>query len=145
MPLPPITVQLSKFEQLEIVRQEIEARETELKHIEKQIRDCMFELERQRYLQTIHPIFQQLAKPEQAAHRPQLHAGREAVAGAIQNMQAALAALEAETAGQNAPPSRNPGLQRPTGVGSGQQAAAAPRRAKFDSFDDFRAARGPGS
>jgi len=143
MALPPIAVQLSKFEQLEIVRQEIEARETELKHVEKQIRDCMFELERQRFLQTLHPIFQQMTKPEQAAHLPQLNANRESLSGAIQSMQGALAALEGETAGQHAPPSRNPGLQR-AGPGAAPAAGAAPRRAKFDSFEDFRAAKGPG-
>jgi len=141
MPLPPITVQLSKFEQVEIVRQEIETRETELKHVEKQMRECMFELERQRFLQTLHPIFQQMTKPEQAAHLPQLSATRESLAGAIQNMQATLTALEAETLGQHAPPSRNPGLQR---APAGAPAAGAPRRAKFDNFEDFRAAKGPG-
>jgi hypothetical protein len=74
-----------------------------------------------------------------------LNANREALAEAIESMQGALNALQAETAGQHAPPSRNPGLQRPA-ASSGQQAAAGgPRRAKFDSFDDFRAARGPGN
>jgi hypothetical protein len=142
MAMPPVTIQLSKFEQLEILRQEIEAKETELKHIEKQIRDCMFELERQRFLQTIHPIFQQMTQPEQAPHLPHLHANREAIAGAIQNMQAMLAALEAETAGQHAPPSRNPGqFQRP---GAPAAAPGAPRRAKFDSFEDFKASKGQG-
>src|SRR5262245_60922262 len=142
MALPPITIQLSKFEQLEIVRQEIEAKETELKHVEKQIRDCMFELERQHYLQQLHPIFQQMQEPEMAPHLPQLNANREAIAGAIQNMQGALAALEGETQGQHAPPSRNPGsLQRP---GTPAAASGAQRRAKFDSFEDFRAAKGQG-
>jgi hypothetical protein len=138
---------LSKFEHLEIIRAEIEVRETELKTVEKQIRDCMFELERQRFLQTLHPIYQQMTKPEMAAQLPQLNATREAVAGAIQSMQASLAALEAETAGQHAPPSRNPGLQRVGGAPNTSgtaPATGAPRRAKFDSFEDFKAAKGPG-
>jgi hypothetical protein len=140
MALPPIAIQLSKFEQIEILRAEIELREGELKLVEKHIRDCMFELERQRYLQTIHPVFQQLPPPEQAANLPQLHANRETLSDAVQAMQATMQALEGETAGQSAPPSRNPGLQRPGAAAP----AGAPRRAKFDSFEDFKANKSGG-
>ncbi len=142
MASPPIAITLSKFEQLEILRAEIELREGELKQVEKQIRDCMFELERQRFLQTIHPVFAQLAPPEQAANLPQLHANRETLADAVRTMQAMMTQLESETAGQSAPASRNPGLQRP---GAPAPAAGAPRRAKFDSFEDFRATKPGGT
>ena len=135
MALPPITVQLSKFEQLEILRGEIELREGELKTAEKQIKDCMFELERQRFLQGVHAVFQQLPPPEHAANLPQLNANRQVLADAIETMQAMMKQLEGETVGQAAPASRNPGM-RP---GPAQPQGAAPRRAKFDSFDDFRA------
>ena len=141
MALPPIQIQLSKFEQLEIVRAEIELREKELKQTEKSIREVLFEVERQRYLQTIHPIFSQLPPPEQAANLPQLHANREALAAAIEAMQAAVKALEGATAGQTAPPSRGLGALRQQQAGAGGSAAgapaaatAAPRRAKFDTF-----------
>lgn len=143
MASPPIAVTLSKFEQLEILRAEIELRESELKGVEKQIRDCLFELERQRFLQTIHPVFSQLAPPEQSAHLPQLNANREMLADAIRSMQAVMTQLESETAGLSAPPSRNPGLQRPGAPAPA--AGAAPRRAKFDSFEDFRAAKPGGT
>ncbi|HYF48928.1 MAG TPA: hypothetical protein VEJ63_05965 [Planctomycetota bacterium] len=143
MALPPIQIQLSKFEQIEILRQEIELREGELKQTEKSIREVLFELERQRYLQTIHPIFGQLPQPQQAATLPQLQANREALADAITTMQTALTALESETHGQTAPPSRNPSVlrQQQAGGAGAAGAAGAPRRAKFDSFDDFRANR----
>jgi len=141
MALPPIQIQLSKFEQLEILRSEIELREGELKQTEKSIREVLFEQERQKYLQTIHPIFSQLPPPQHAATLPQLHANREALGEAIVVMQTAFQALEAETHGQNAPPSRNPSVLRSAAGASGAAApaAGAPRRAKFDSFDDFRA------
>jgi hypothetical protein len=145
MALPPIHLQLSKFEQIEILRAEIELREGELKQAEKQIRDTLYELERQRYLQSVHPIFSQLPPPEQAANLTQFNANREALGEAIQAMQTTLGALEAETAGQVAPPSRGLNTPRPgtaPGTGAG---ALPPRRPKFDSFDDFRANKGGGN
>jgi hypothetical protein len=143
MALPPIQLQLSKFEQIEILRAEIELREGELKQVEKQIRDTVYEIERQKYLQSVHPIFNQLPPPEQVNNLPQFNANRDALAEAILAMQTTLAALESETAGQAAPPSRAPGVNRP---GTNPAAAAGvPRRAKFDSFDDFRANKTGGS
>ena len=136
MALPPIQVQLSKFEQIEILRAEIELREQELRQTEKQIRDLLFESERQKYLRSVHPIFNQLPAPESAAHLPQLNANRDALGEALEAMRSSLAKAEAETAGQTAPPSRNPaaGLPRP----------AQPRAARFDSFDQFRANKSNG-
>jgi hypothetical protein len=127
----PITVHLSKFEQLEILRTEIEAREEQLKQTERQIRQILYEMERQRYLQTLHEIFVQLPPPEGAENLEQLNQIRDALGDAILAMQAALKQLEAETAGQSAPPPR-PGMlkqmaaQPPSGANLG-----APRR-KFD-------------
>jgi len=138
MAAPPITVQLTKFEQIEILRAEIETRDEELRKTEGQIRDILFEIERQRYLQALHPLFAKLSPPQEAANLPQLQTHKDALRGAIQVMEAALAALEKETAGQAAPASR--GLGRP---GAGPAGAAGPRR-KFDSFDDFRANKPPG-
>ena len=136
MAAPPITVQLTKFEQIEILRAEIEAREEELRKTEVRMREVLFEMERQKYLKTLHPLYQAVQPPPDAANLTQLNDYREALRGAIQVMQAALAALEKETAGQAVPPSRSAGGLRP----GGPAAAAAPgQRRKFDSFDDFRA------
>ena len=147
MALPPISIQLSKFEQLEILRSEIELREGELKQVEKQIKECMWEVERQKFLQAIHPVFQQLAPPDTASTLPQLNANRDVLADAVAVMQERLARVESETAGQAAPPSRNPGLRPGPGAPAAGAAAAgaAPRRAKFDNFDDFRANKSGGA
>lgn len=147
MSLPPIVIQLSKFEQIEILRTEIEAREEELKNAEKQIRVVLFEVERQGFLQSIHVLFQDLQPPAEAARIQQLTETREALNDAIQTMKNTLAMLEGETAGQSAPASR--GLQAlrsagpGAGAGSGSGAAApvAPKRARFDSFDDFKSSK----
>lgn len=137
MAAPPIAIQLSKFEQIEILRAEIEAREEELKHVERQIRETLFEIEKQRYLQTLHTLFHQLPPPKDAANLPALEASRSAMTEAIQVMQAQLGVLEKETHGQAAPPSRAPGLQRPGAAPAAQPGA----RKRFDSFDDFKANR----
>jgi hypothetical protein len=140
MPAPHLSVQLSKFEQLEILRSEIEARQEELKKADSQVREILYEMERQRYLQGIHPLFQQLTPPAEAANLAQWNAHRDALTDALQFMESTLNALQAETAGQSAPPSR--GLSRP-GAAAPAAAPGAPRR-KFDSFDDFKANKAGG-
>ncbi|MCW8131472.1 MAG: hypothetical protein KIS92_14075, partial [Planctomycetota bacterium] len=103
MGLPPIQVSLSKFEQIEILRQEIELREEEFKQTEKYIRTILWEIERQRFLQSIHPLFTQLQPPPEAAQLNQYVANRDALNTAIETMKNQLLVLEAETRGQ-APP-----------------------------------------
>jgi hypothetical protein len=117
----PIAVQLSKFEQLEILRHEIEAKNEELKEVERNIKDTLYDVERLRYLQSLHPLYHQVPPPEKAAHLPQLTQMRDAITDAIVTMQAALKALEADTAGQTAPPSR---MQVPPGGFRSQQTQA---------------------
>jgi hypothetical protein len=132
MSLPPITLQLSKFEQLEILRLEIETREEELRNIEKSIRQILWELERQKYLKSLSPFFEQLTLPEEAARLPDLEAYRVALGDAIETIRAGVAALEKETKDQVPPPKGN----MPSRFG--------PRKAGFDSFEDFRSQRKSG-
>lgn len=144
MGLPPIQVQLSKFEQLEILRQEIELRDEELKQTEKFIRTVLWEMERQKYLQTIHPLFQQLQPPQESGNLTQYLANREALGQAIEALKIQLQVLEAETRGQAVPAglraSMPPRPAAPGVPGAGAAAPGAPKR-RFDSFDDFRTQR----
>lgn len=142
MPAQPISVQLSKFEHIEILRTEIDARQEELKKTEHQIRETLYEIERQRYLQMLHPLFQTMTPPAEAANLPQYNAHRDALVEAIQAMENTLTALQAETAGQTAPPTR--GLSRPGASGANPAAGTSAPRRKFDSFDDFRSNRAGG-
>ncbi|HEY3319950.1 MAG TPA: hypothetical protein VGP72_05755 [Planctomycetota bacterium] len=134
MPAPPITVTLSKFEQLEILRAEIEAREEELHNLDRQIRELLFELERQKFLKLLHPLFQRMQPPQDLANLGQLNTTREQLTDALQTMRDTMTALETETAGQAAPASRLRSNAPPAAPGIG--------RKKFDSFDDFKAAKG---
>jgi len=142
MPAQPISVQLSKFEQIEILRTEIEARQEELKKTEHQIRECLYEIERQRYLQTLHPLFQTITPPAEAANMARHNALRDSLTDAIQVMEHTLTGLQGETAGQTAPPSR--GLSRPAAAGLNPAAGVSAPRRKFDSFDDFKSNRAGG-
>lgn len=143
MALPPITVQLSKFEQLEILRLETEAREEELRGLETKIRDILYDVEKRRYLHSLHPIFQELQPHAEMVNYQTIVQRRQALDEALANLKAATAALEAETAGLTRPSGAMPagGLRAMQASQPGAAGAAAPRR-KFDSFDDFRATKG---
>lgn len=132
MPAPPITVQLSEFQQLEILRLELAAREEELHQTEAKIREVLFELERLKYLQGLNQLYQKQPQPQEAANLSQMQARREALRDALDALQAALSALEKETVGQT-PHARGAGLGAPA-------TSAGPKR-RFDSFDDFKASR----
>jgi len=111
MPLPPIQIQLTKFENIEILRQEIELREEELKQTEKYIRGILWEVERQKYLQTVHPLFQQLQTPAEAANLPQFHSNREALAAAVETTAAGVSvAVTAPTVVLTPTPTPPPGF-----------------------------------
>lgn len=131
MTLAPLTVLLTKFEQLEILRQEVETREAELRETERRIRELLFETERQKYLKSLHALFGDLKLPPEAGQMQTLYARREALHQALETMRKAMTALETETRGQAAP--------------APVRAGAAPgARRGFESFEEFRNQRKAG-
>ena len=144
MALDPIKVELSKFEHLEILRQEVEQREAELKETEKSVRAILWENERLKYLQSLHPTFAQLAAPNAGAGQlKQLQELREVLGAALAAAQDALKVLEAEMKGQRPPPS--PPRKQLSAVPLAPKAPGAPLgaapRNRFDVGDPFRAQR----
>lgn len=121
----PIRVELTRYQQLEILRLEEEDRAKELVEIEKRIREALWEMERVRFLQRIHPHFQLLKIPEAAAQVPQLEQYRQSLVQALETLKANIQALEKELGSKGTPPS--PG-----------QGGPANRKVKFDSFEEFR-------
>jgi hypothetical protein len=147
MPLAPITVQLSHFEQIEILRHEIEQFEEELKKTESRTRDVLYQVEKQRYLQTIHPVFQHSQAVADSNQLSELYTARETIASALEAMKAALAQLEA-IAGPAPAASRQGGRPVPTRMpnaappfpGSSNpqiQAPGAPGQVRRNRFDAF--------
>lgn len=142
MPLAPISIQLSNFQQIEILRDQIEQFEEELKKTESRIRDVLYQVEKQRYLRTVHSIFQQLADAPDSQALPELHVTREALADALDVMKTSLASLEATsgpTPPRSAPPLQRPIPTRTAGVApqaqpSNPNAQNPLRRNRFDAF-----------
>jgi hypothetical protein len=123
---------LTPFEQLEILRQEIGTREAELREADREIREIRLELERRNWLQTLHPFFKQLPAVARAAELPQIQAQRDMLNGAVEALRNACTALESAL-GPQAASAADPDRTAPNA-----------RRAKFDSFEDFRAKREKG-
>ncbi|MEI6231568.1 MAG: hypothetical protein WCT04_00845 [Planctomycetota bacterium] len=154
MPLPPLSHQLSTFEQIEILRNEIEQFEEEFKKTESRIRDVLYQVEKQRFLTTVHHIFQHGQTLPEAQALPELNSTRETLASALEAMKQALSSLESASGGapirvpQARPaqmptrsaavaPTYQPLAQPPfqSGGQSGGQPGAAPvRKNRFDAF-----------
>ena len=136
---PPITVELNKYGQIEILRAEILRVEEELKETEKQLRAILLEEERQNFLRTVHVMYQTMQWPEPAGDLNRLNATRNALFDALQGLQTAMGQLEAD-GGKGSGIARTAQPAQP--VASAPSALGGPRRQKFDSFDEFRAKQG---
>ncbi len=149
MPAPErIRITFSPFEKLQILRSELEDRSRELEALEAEIRNKLQLHETQRYLETLSPYY--TAQPRQdlptreeiealESRRTQLHE-------LIDTIEASIPALlqQAESGG-GAPPQPSPAGDgaAPGAPPPGPQAAAGQaRKARFESFDDFRKQRG---
>ncbi|HLX64636.1 MAG TPA: hypothetical protein VKX17_25410 [Planctomycetota bacterium] len=139
MPLPPISVQLTNFQQIEILRDQIEEFEEELKKTEARIREALYQVEKQRYLTALHPVFQHTPPQPDVQALPELHEARETLSSAVETMKAALAQLESVTGAVPRPPRpQAPAATRLSGVAPSAPApgasSAAVRRNRFDAF-----------
>jgi hypothetical protein len=147
MPLQPLTHSLSNFEQIEILRNEIEQFEEELKKSESHIRTVLYEIEKQRFLMTVHPVFQNGQIIPESDALPEMYTLRETVASALEAMKRTLAELEAASGGapvrvpQQRPaqmPPRSPSLAPPHHQAPQQaqpQTGNPPlRKNRFDAF-----------
>lgn len=143
MPLPPLTHQLSNFEQIEILRNEIEQFEEELKKTESRIRDALYQIEKQRFLTTVHPVFQNGPVSAETEALPEMHTTRETLANALEAMKGALTDLEAvsgpvapRTAQRPAPmpPRAGGAFPPPSSPSHPQPGSPLPRKNRFDAF-----------
>ncbi len=141
MPLPPLTHQLSNFEQIEILRNEIEQFEEELKKTESRIRDVLYQVEKQRFLTTVHQIFQHGPVSADGEALPEMNTARETLASALDAMKRALAELEAVSG--SAPPRSaqrsglmpaRPAAGPPSSPSHPQPGSPPPRKNRFDAF-----------
>jgi len=125
-----LSIQLSNYEKLAILRAETERKQEELTEVEVGIRERLTRLETQRYLEALDGWY--------AQHRPanlptlaeieEQEAIRASLRQLIAKLEAAIPdALKAAPAGGQPPP---------------PAPAAGARKAKFDSFEDFVGGKG---
>lgn len=124
-----IQVQLSHFEKLQILRDQLEERKKELAKLETDIRDQLALLETQRYLEGLSPYY--AASPVSGLpSRDAIEAAearRAMLYDLVANIEATIPGL---LSGKSDAPAR---------AGQAASAPAGPaRKVKFDSFDDFR-------
>lgn len=110
MALEPITVTLSTFERLEILRAELKAREEELQQVERELRDAMRALATYKYLKSLSPYYADRPAPPEIATAPELEKRRASLYQVIQVLRAEIPKLEAAASGsspQRPEPRRN--------------------------------------
>ena len=133
MGLEPITVELTDFSRLELLRDEDERLTEELSEIEKQMRDLMLEQERLQYLLSLSQYYNDreavdASKLQELETRRQLvHATLEVVQSQRQQYEEAL----------GAPETKRGGARRARSAG-----AHGTKSTGFDSFENFRQSRG---
>ncbi len=107
MPLEPITVTLTTYEKLEILRGELKVREEELKTVEHELRLAMQALAQHRYLKSLCTFYTHQPAPAEAATVPDLDKRRQALFQVIAALRAEVPRLEsAAVSGVGAPPPR---------------------------------------
>ncbi len=126
-----ITVELSPCEKVQILRSELEDRQAELLQIAADIRTKLQAIETQRYLESLSPYYAANI-PEELPTREEIEAmevRRTQLHELVHNIEATIPVLLESKEGAAA----SPAVASP--------AAGPARKAKFDSFDDFKAAK----
>ena len=112
MGLDAVTVTLTTFEKVQILRGELKAREEELQAIEKNLRDALRSLTTHRYLKSISPYYAGRPAPAEAASVPEIEKRRKALYQVIQAIRAAAPRLEAAVPGKGQAQSAHGGGRR---------------------------------
>ncbi|MGH7146123.1 MAG: hypothetical protein ACREJ2_18575 [Planctomycetota bacterium] len=130
MAVEPIKVELTVFNHLQILRDELEARLDELAKLETRMKEVQFQLERIRYLGTIDPMLAQVEPPEGYAEYAKWEERRQQLYRAIAALKANQQVAETETGSQaQAAAPRQPSLAELRA-----QKPPAAKRSRFDTF-----------
>jgi hypothetical protein len=99
MGLEPITVTLSSFEKLEILRTELKQCEQAAQDAERDLRAALRAVAVQRYLKSVAPFYNERPLPPEAAAAPELERKRQALYQVIQALRSQIPRLEANATG----------------------------------------------
>lgn len=131
----PIRVELSPFEKLQILRDQEEDRKKELTEVEVQIREKLAQIETQRYLETLSPYYasNRAADLPSAEDIQTLEQRRTQLGDLLKTIETMIPEVMKAAEGKAPAATAQPGASQPAGPA---------RRAKFDSFDDFKQQQG---
>ncbi len=134
MGLEPISVELTDFNKLELLRDEAESLAEKLAEVEKSVRDAMLDAARREFLMSLSPYYASVPAGEvDVAKLQELESQRQLIGSALEVVEAQYQqfeqALGAAPQGEKKPGRRS---ARPKGAGG----------ARSSSFDDFRQTRG---
>jgi hypothetical protein len=137
----PIHVEFTIFNQIELLRQEVEKREEELRSVESSIRDILFELEKIRYLQSLDAFYhnqKNIAYPANYETFPDLEQRRSDLVRVIATLKQTLEIASQQTSG--ARPVKSAGSPDPASKSPAAPSSGGAKRG-FDDFDTFRQRR----
>ena len=104
MGLEPITITLTTYEKIEILRSELKAREEEFKNLEHELRGAMQALAEHRYLKSLSTFYAKQPVPPEAAAVPDLEKRRQALYQLIAAVRSEIPKLESAAVSGTAPP-----------------------------------------
>lgn len=132
MDMDRIAIRLTPFEKLQALRDENEERESELLAVEREIREKLFRIERQRYLEGVSPFYASKRGDIPSMDEiDRLEARRQQLGELLRVIEEQIPLLLQAT--------DRTGAGAPVAAPETGAAAAGPaRKMKFDSFDDFR-------
>jgi hypothetical protein len=104
MGLDPVTVTLTPYEKLEILRAELKARDEEMQSVERELRRAMRTLATHRYLRLVSEFYASQPPPPEAATVPQLDKRRQALHQLIQALRTEIPKLESAAVSGQPPP-----------------------------------------
>ena len=137
-----IHVDITIYNQIELLRQEIDRREEEFKSIESSIRAVLFELEKVRYLQSLDAFYHDpnnVSYPDNYESFPDMEQRRIDLFRVIATLKQQLNAAIQQTGMPRPAPAA---ASEPTARASSASSASGGPKRGFDDFDSFRRRRG---
>ena len=99
-----MSVALTTFEKLEILRAELKEREQEIQKVERDLNAALRSLATYRYLKSIAPYYANKPAPPEATAVPELEKRRQSLVQVVQAIRAEMPALESAAVRGQAPP-----------------------------------------
>jgi len=132
MALDPISVELTDFQKLEILREEEERLAEELADVEQQLRDRLLTAARRQYLMSLSPYYAAATGEEPGPAPGELEARREMVGATLATVETQRQQYETAL---GVPAAR---AGRPAARRGGAASSGTARKGRFENFEDFR-------